>query len=206
MLPSPASEGHISIAGTAFGFLVPGCRAAAFLVAAVLVFSAVTVALVAYSEKTPSCSATQMAVVSSDHADESLCAEHVQPLPAYNGAAPKPRLISPDEVRQHDGQDGRSFWGVVDGFVVDASEFMQNHPGGMKKLLSVDTAAAGASGRPFGFSFSRGRNAHFPDTGRRLKDGVKRFLRGGGGGAILPPADVEFPPYGKIMILGKLAV
>jgi hypothetical protein len=177
-------------------------------IVAVLVLFTVTAALLAYDVKPPSCSVTQMAVVSSDHADESLCAEHVLPLPALkdSGAAPSPRLFSPDEVQQHDGQDGRSFWGVVDGFVVDASEFMQTHPGGIKKLLSVDTAAAGASGRPFGFSFSRGRNAHFPDTGRRFQDGVKRFLGGGGGRAILPAADVEFPPYGKITILGKLAV
>ena len=31
------------------------------------------------------------------------------------------------------------------GFVVDASEFVKAHPGGLRKLLSADTAAAGAT-------------------------------------------------------------
>jgi hypothetical protein len=82
-----------------------------------------------------------------------------------------------------------------------------------------------ATGRPFGFSFSRGRNAHFPDTGKTFQEGVKRYLRGEGcdivaavtaaktGGAaaaegesefLLPPADVVFKMYGKIVILGRL--
>ena len=135
---------------------------------------------------------------SSDHADESLCAEHLR------APAAAARLIPPEEVRRHDGHDGGSFWGVVDGFVVDATEFLGTHPGGIKKLLSVDAAAAGATGSPFGFSFSRGRNAHFPETGQRFQDGVRRFLSGGGG-AELPPADVAFPPFGKITILGRLA-
>ena len=148
-----------------------------------------------------------MARVSDDHADETLCGEHLLPRPAPAGStcAPGPRLISPDEVSQHSGSDGTSFWGVVDGFVVDASEFVDTHPGGLKKLLSVDSAGAGANGKPFGFSFSRGRNAHFPDTGKRFHDGVKRFLSGQGDGQVLPPAEVSFPPYGKLTILGRLA-
>ena len=148
-----------------------------------------------------------MAVVSSDHADESLCAEYLLSAPALPAsvAGPGPRQISPEEVRQHDGQEGRQFWGVVDGFVVDATEFLNTHPGGIKKLLSVDSAAAGASGRPFSFSFSRGRNAHFPETGKKFQDGVKQFLNGSGGKQVLLPVDVTFAQYGKITILGRLA-
>jgi len=146
-----------------------------------------------------------MAVVSSDHGNESLSAEGMLRASGGDRGKPGPRLIAPEEVRQHDGQGGRRFWGVVDGWVVDASEFIQTHPGGMKKLLSVDSAETGATGQPFGFSFSRGRNAHFPDTGKRFKEGVKRFLSGGGCGPVLPPADVVFPPHGKITILGQLA-
>jgi hypothetical protein len=41
-----------------------------------------------------------------------------------------------------------------------------------------------ATGRPFGFSFSRGRNAHFPDTGKTFQEGVKRYLRGEGGDGV----------------------
>ena len=54
---------------------------------------------------------------------------------------------------------------------MDASEFLTNHPGGLRKLLSTDKAKTGATGKPFGFSFSSGRNAHFPDTGKRFRDG-----------------------------------
>ena len=73
----------------------------------------------------------------------------------------------------------------------------------LRKLLSADSAATGATGRPFGFSFSKGRNAHFPETGRRFSEGVKRYLGGGGEGQ-LPAAEVSFPPYGDLVILGKL--
>ena len=131
-----------------------------------------------------------MARVSSDHADESLCVEHVPGTPAA------PRLISPAEVQQHNGR-GSDFWAVVDSYVVDATEFLESHPGGLKKLLSTDVAATGATGKPFGFSFSRGRNAHFPETGKRFHDGVKRYLNGGS-------AEVFFPGHGKIVILGRL--
>ena len=143
-----------------------------------------------------------MARVSDDHASESMNVAHLA------RKASGPRAITPAEVEKHNGQGGTSFWAVIDGFVVDASEFVESHPGGLKKLLSADSAAAGATGQPFGFSFSRGRNAHFPDTGRRFSDGVKRYLGGVGGGdaACLPPAEVAFPPHGKkVVILGKLA-
>uniref|UniRef100_A0A6V0FKM6 Cytochrome b5 heme-binding domain-containing protein n=1 Tax=Zooxanthella nutricula TaxID=1333877 RepID=A0A6V0FKM6_9DINO len=152
-----------------------------------------------------------MAVVSADHADESLNAERIA-LPSATLAAdgrgqrsaPGPRLYSPEEVRKHSEPDQGSFWAVIDGFVVDASEFVQTHPGGLKKLLSADSAATGATGRAFGFSFSRGRNAHFPQTGRRFRDGVEQYLSGKGDDAFLPPADVAFPPFGKLVILGQL--
>ena len=141
-----------------------------------------------------------MAVVSADHADGSCCVEH---LTVPTGRPAAPRLIPPDEVKQHSGRDS-SFWAVIDGFVVDASEFVDAHPGGLRKLLSADNPATGATGRPFGFSFSRGQNAHFPDTGRRFREGVERYLRGGGDQPALPPSEVAFPPYGKVVILGRL--
>ena len=143
-----------------------------------------------------------MARVSDDHADESLCVEHM--AAPTKKAAPSPRLISPEELRQHNGRNGLAFWAVVDSFVVDATAFVDAHPGGLKKLLSTDSASTGATGKPFGFSFSRGRNAHFPETGKRFHDGVKRFMSSGSDGPVLPPAEVEFPPHGKIVILGRL--
>ena len=148
-----------------------------------------------------------MAVVSADHADASLCAENlVAPAGGLKRAACGARLIAAEDVKQHSGK-GTGFWAVIDSFVVDCSEFVDTHPGGLRKLLSADSPATGATGQPFGFSFSRGRNAHFPDTGKRFREGVKRYLSGGGGDTpFLPPTDVAFPPYGKIVILGKLAV
>ena len=143
-----------------------------------------------------------VAVVSDDHADESLCVANMA-VPTSK-AAPSPHLISPEELRQHNGRNGVAFWAVVDGFVVDATAFEDAHPGGLKKLLSTDSAATGATGKPFGFSFSRGRNAHFPDTGKRFHAGVKRFMSSRCDGPVLPPVEVEFAPHGKIVILGRL--
>jgi hypothetical protein len=104
-----------------------------------------------------------MAVVSDEHADESLCVVHLESTTEQTGESrrPGPRLISPEEVRRHSGPDGQ-FWAVIDGFVVDASDFVDSHPGGLRKLLSANNAEAGATGDEFGFSFTRGRNAHFP--------------------------------------------
>lgn len=145
------------------------------------------------------------AVVSDDHGDESMCTES---MATAAGSAtqhkPGPRIISAEEVKAHNNSAG-SFWGVVDSFVVDATEFVDAHPGGMRKLLSVDSPGAGATGQSFGFSFTRGRNAHFPETGKRFRDGVQRYLKGTApDSATLPPSDVVFPPHGKIVILGRL--
>ena len=141
-----------------------------------------------------------MAVVSSDHADASLSAAGLQ-----GNVAQHPRRISVEELRKHNADDaGDALWGVVDGFVVSVSGF--SHPGGLRKLQSVNSAGAGHTGNEFGFSFSRGRNAHFPATGRAFREGVERYLRGDGGHKdnVLLPVEVVFPEYGKIVILGKL--
>lgn len=136
-----------------------------------------------------------MAVVSDDHANPELYnVEHLSVLPTKSNAATS--TISAEEVKRHNGTDG-SFWAVVEGFVVDATEFIDTHPGGLRKLLSADAAATGATGKVFGFSFSRGRNAHFPDTGKRFHRGVQKFLKGEG-------SEVAFPPFGKLVILGLL--
>ena len=71
--------------------------------------------------------------------------------------------------------------------------------------MSTDESGTGATGKPFGFSFTRGRNAHFPATGKRFKQGAERYLNGSSSaGPQLPPADVAFPPYGTLVILGRL--
>ena len=150
-----------------------------------------------------------MAVVSTDHAAESLSAAGLEPL------GPRmPRIITPAELKRNNegvraNPRGVAFWAVVDGWVVDASAFVDAHPGGLKKLLSTDEASIGATGKQYGFSFSRGRNAHFPKTGQSFSAGVKRYLSGGGvegscDGPFLPPCAVQFETYGSIVILGKL--
>ena len=51
----------------------------------------------------------------------------------------------------------------------------------------------------------RGRNAHFPETGKRFQAGVKQFLSAASvNESWLPPVDVNFPSYGSITILGRL--
>jgi len=151
----------------------------------------------------------RMAVVSDDHADESLNMESPTILSSVKR---QPRLITAAEVQEHNGRDlDGTFWAVVDGWVVDATAFLKTHPGGLKKLLQIDDASIGASGKPFGFSFSKGRNAHFPETGRRFKEGVQRYLQGAqedgskvSGDDFLHAVEVSFPDFGSIVILGRL--
>ena len=123
---------------------------------------------------------------------------------ASTRAVASPRLISAEEVDQrNDAKVG--FWAVIDGYVVDATAFLDAHPGGLKKLLSADSAAAGATGSRYGFSFSKGRNSHFGHTARRFQEGIKKYLNQKTDGSDLLPTEVYFPKPGrKISILGKL--
>lgn len=102
------------------------------------------------------------AVVSDDHAGPSL---HTAAL--LQSTSPSPvHLFSIVEVKENDGSHAnKPFYCVIDGMVVDATSFVHAHPGGLKKILSTDDASVGATGKAFGFSFSSGRNAHFPGTG-----------------------------------------
>ena len=51
-------------------------------------------------------------MVSTDHADEKLCAEDLL------DREDEMRSISVDEVEKHNGKDKKSFWAVVDGMRV----------------------------------------------------------------------------------------
>lgn len=110
-----------------------------------------------------------------------------------------PRIFSTEQVTKHDGKKGRPFYAVIDGFVVDASEFVDTHPGGFKKLLSTNNAKIGWTGEPFGFSMSRGYNKHLRSTQLTWSAGMKLFEQGDG-----KEVEVEFSDLGKIVILGKL--
>lgn len=149
-----------------------------------------------------------MAVVSDDHADPSLAVEQSSALSSGVGVSDTPgqvREILMEEVSACDGRNGQAFYAVIDGWVVDASSFIDSHPGGLKKLLSANSAGTGWSGEPFGFSFARGRNAHFPSTGRDFRDGVQSYLEGAAGAdGFLVPATINFKSYGSIKILGRL--
>ena len=120
------------------------------------------------------------------------------------GGINHPRLVSAAEIEEQNQRDG-TLWAVIDGYVVDASAFWASHPGGLRKLRSANEPGTGATGWAFGFSFSRGWNAHMPDTVRRFHDGVERYLNGGIEQAFLPPAEVAFLPHGNVVILGRLA-
>ena len=120
----------------------------------------------------------------------------------------QPRLFTPEEVKARDGKNGNEFWCVVDGLVTDASDFLDSHPGGLKKLLATDDPKIGATGDFFGFSFARGKNSHYAETAKTFADGVERFF--GNQSNIhqekhLPSETVVFES-GKLIILGKLSV
>ena len=90
-------------------------------------------------------------------------------------SSPTFEAISKEKVRQNDGLNGRSLWTVIDGYVVDATDFAKYHPGGLRKILATDEKQTGWTGEEFGFSLTRGQNAHFPKTGRIFEEGVRRF-------------------------------
>ena len=67
-----------------------------------------------------------MAVVSDDHADPSLAVEHMSVVSSGisgGGERAQPRKISAEEMSAHDGRDGRAFYAVIDGWVVDVAGF-----------------------------------------------------------------------------------
>lgn len=138
-----------------------------------------------------------MAVVSSDHADARYAihdaASSLRPV----------RRFSPEEISRHNAEDPSAFWACVDGFVVDAGDYLRAHPGGKKKVLATNDPETGDDGRPFAFSFSKGRNAHFSGTARIFRDGVRKFLEGGTG-EVRFPGKYRDDPEGRIVILGRL--
>uniref|UniRef100_A0A7S4IY37 Cytochrome b5 heme-binding domain-containing protein n=1 Tax=Odontella aurita TaxID=265563 RepID=A0A7S4IY37_9STRA len=111
-----------------------------------------------------------------------------------------PLQISEQDVTRSNGRDGRPLWVVIDGYVVDASNFADGHPGGLKKILSANDASTGWTGKAFGFSLSTGANAHYPMTGKTFREGVARFESLGRTERV----DVNYSSYGAITILGKL--
>jgi hypothetical protein len=115
----------------------------------------------------------------------------------------EPRSFSPAEVQLHNHED--DMWAVIDGFVVDASGFASQHPGGTQKLLSANYPETGATGRNFGFSFSKGRNGHFPHTGATFEQACTNFLsQKGCEGGVLAPHTFEFREGGSVTILGVI--
>ena len=153
-----------------------------------------------------------MAVVSDDHADERFNVEAYQ---LSSSSQPTLRLFSPDEVEEHNNNsnssnnsnnnsNNRSFWACIDGFVVDATDFVRKHPGGKKKLLATNDATTGDRGIPYDFSFSRGKNAHFPATAKIFKDGIQRFLNGGSPEICFPAVYKGEDKGGTLIVLGRL--
>lgn len=106
---------------------------------------------------------------------------------------------------------------VVDGYVVDVGLYLAAHPGGRANILTANSADIGASGvRPFDFSFSRGRNAHFAGTANAFSDACDAYMAQDVEGAesrnTLPPFEFQLPtkkrgaggPGGPVLrILGR---
>eukprot|EP00468_Gymnochlora_sp_CCMP2014_P003191 CAMPEP_0167761834 /NCGR_PEP_ID=MMETSP0110_2-20121227/12403_1 /TAXON_ID=629695 /ORGANISM="Gymnochlora sp., Strain CCMP2014" /LENGTH=149 /DNA_ID=CAMNT_0007648583 /DNA_START=45 /DNA_END=490 /DNA_ORIENTATION=+ len=149
-----------------------------------------------------------MAVVSADHGSEDLNPSHIS-ISSKQTYTPRP--FYPSDIHEHNKDEKNSFLGIIDGYVCDCSNFVNDkkmHPGGIKKLLSTNEAKIGATGKDFGFSFTRGRNAHFPDTGKTFQEGVKAYLNGShdGNKKYLAPQEVNFKPRGKVVIVGVLVL
>ena len=66
-----------------------------------------------------------MARVSSDHADEKLCAQDL--LEKSEKSNDEMRQISVKELEKHNGQNRKDFWGVVDGCVKEKKRNVAKH-------------------------------------------------------------------------------
>ena len=86
-------------------------------------------------------------------------------------------VIDSKKFTLYDLNGGNVKWEAkkIDGYVVDATDFARYHPGGLRKILATDEKQTGWTGEEFGFSLTRGQNAHFPKTGRIFEEGVRRF-------------------------------
>jgi hypothetical protein len=124
-----------------------------------------------------------------------------------------------EQIQQHNlahhfscGEDCKSitsFWCCIDGFVVDATEYYQTrvHPGGERKVLQTNDANIGNENKPMSFSFTKGKNAHFPETARTFQESVKQFLKGGSNEVVFPDVikkNGELAHGGTIYIIGRL--
>lgn len=128
------------------------------------------------------------------------------------------RYYTVEQIQQHNlahhscGKDGKSitsFWCCIDGFVVDATEYYQTrvHPGGQRKVLQTNDANIGSDNKPMSFSFSKGKNAHFPETARIFQESVKQFLKGVSNEVVFPDVikkNGELARGGTIYIIGRL--
>ena len=128
------------------------------------------------------------------------------------------RYFTMEEVQQHNilhkHYDGSStsvtsFWCCIDDFVVDATDYLKTrvHPGGQTKVLQTNEAKIGIDNKPMSFSFSKGKNAHFPETAKIFQDGVNAFLNGGTNEIVFPQVfkkNGDVGHGGKIYILGRL--
>lgn len=109
-------------------------------------------------------------------------------------------VLTKEQVRMNDGLEDRPLWTVIDGYVVDCTEFAKFHPGGLRKIRETDEKQTGWTGEEFGFSLTRGSNAHFPKTGRVFEEGMRKFDK------LQRQVEVDFGRGGggAITILGKL--
>ena len=112
----------------------------------------------------------------------------------------KKLVLTKDQVRENDGREQRPMWAVIDGYVVECTEYAKLHPGGIRKIRETDEKQTGWTGEEFGFSFTRGKNAHYPKTGRVFQEGIRKFEE------LQSPVEVDFGKDGggAITILGKL--
>ena len=74
------------------------------------------------------------------------------------------REFTMEEVARHNSQG--DLWGVVDGYVLDLTGFLKDHPGG-EKIFQITHEKS--------FSFARGPNAHFGATAAAFAEACRDF-------------------------------
>jgi hypothetical protein len=77
------------------------------------------------------------------------------------------QTVTAEEVAKHSTED--NLWVVVDSYVVDITDFVKDHPGGVSKILSLKKTSSSS------FSFS----SHFNFTSKTFKDACKLYDKGG---------------------------
>ena len=78
--------------------------------------------------------------------------------------------ITPEEVANHSDANDGGYWAVIEGYVVDLSEFLAHHPAGAKKITNRKEKS---------IDITSNFIDHFGHTVRAFRDACKQFEKTG---------------------------